>query len=444
LATSRYPLSLQILLGVAFLALPCAAWSKDPAWLSLGANGQVLARTVVKAGCPQIAVDGKQTAMTARLAPGSRTPPAGQRLVCEANVSGAKTVRIAGKKLRMPSATPERIVVIGDTGCRIKVEAAGSGTADLDSEQGHGPPKVQDCNNGTLWPFKAIAAAAVKSKPDLVIHVGDYIYREAACPPDYSKDCGGSPWGDKWETWDADFFSPAEPLLAAAPWIFVRGNHEICARAGKGWFYYLDQDAYTQNDRCADDTPIRNVTIGGFQALVVDSSNAPDADPTPAQVENFTRQFEAASATRPTNAWFLSHRPIWAAKAGEKGERDKLRTLNATLQGAWAAAPIPGVTMIVAGHTHLFELLSFTQPLPPQVVVGNGGTDLAHKIKAALAGQSIGTATVARGDSVDDFGYALTKPAGGGKGWSLRLHDTKGKKVLECTIADGVTQCKDN
>ena len=55
--------------------------------------------------------------------------------------------------------------------------------------------------------------------------------------------------------------------------------------------------------------------------------------------------------------------------------------------------------MVVAGHTHLFELLSFKQPLPPQVVVGNGGTDLAHKIKTSLIGQSIGTGTVLNSDS---------------------------------------------
>src|ERR1700687_4869229 len=77
----------KILLSVAMLALPCAVWANDPAWLSLGANGQVLARTAVKDSCPQIAVDGRQVAMTPRLARGSQTPPADQRLVCESDVS---------------------------------------------------------------------------------------------------------------------------------------------------------------------------------------------------------------------------------------------------------------------------------------------------------------------------------------------------------------------
>jgi len=33
---------------------------------------------------------------------------------------------------------------------------------------------------------------------------------------------------------------PAAPLLAAAPWLLVRGNHESCDRAGQGWWRFLD------------------------------------------------------------------------------------------------------------------------------------------------------------------------------------------------------------
>jgi hypothetical protein len=40
---------------------------------------------------------------------------------------------------------------------------------------------------------KTIAAR----KPSLVIHVGDYIYRESPCPAG-DKGCKGSPYGDNW------------------------------------------------------------------------------------------------------------------------------------------------------------------------------------------------------------------------------------------------------
>jgi hypothetical protein len=301
---------------------------------------------------------------------------------------------------------------------------------------------VQDCNDSKQWPFKAVAKAAAASKPDLIIHVGDYIYREAACPPGNSKDCKGSPWGDNWATWEADFFVPAAKLLVAAPWLFVRGNHEICKREGKGWFYYLDPSPYAKNECCADDSAARVVKAGSFQALVIDSSGAPDDNPPPAQIAAFTSQFKAAAGTNLANAWLLSHRPIWAAKAGEKADRAKLRLLNATLQGAWSAAPVPGVILVVSGHTHLFELLGFGNKQPTQLVIGNGGTDLAHKISTSLAGQSIGGSTVAYGTSVDDFGYVLLEADKGG-GWSLRLHDAKGKRKLNCTVAVSNVQCKE-
>ena len=89
------------------------------------------------------------------------------------------------------------------------------------------------------WPFASVAASAADWDPDLIIHVGDYLYRESPCPAD-NAGCAGSPYGDTWATWNADFFEPAAPLLDAAPWILVRGNHEDCSREGTGWFRYLD------------------------------------------------------------------------------------------------------------------------------------------------------------------------------------------------------------
>ena len=116
---------------------------------------------------------------------------------------------------------PSRVVVIGDTGCRIK------GTA------------VQDCNDPSKWPFASVASKAAESKPDLVIHVGDYLYREEPCPAGSQASCGGTPAGDTWAAWNADFFTPAKNLLAAAPWAFARGNHRIVRRCSwRGWFYY--------------------------------------------------------------------------------------------------------------------------------------------------------------------------------------------------------------
>jgi hypothetical protein len=90
------------------------------------------------------------------------------------------------------------------------------------------------------WPFHFIADVVAQTKPDLVIHVGDYHYRETPCPRGHDG-CAGSPFGDTWSVWRADFFAPADTLLKMDPWVFVRGNHELCDRGGKGWSRMLER-----------------------------------------------------------------------------------------------------------------------------------------------------------------------------------------------------------
>ena len=111
--------------------------------------------------------------------------------------------------------------MIGDTGCRLKGK------------------EIQACNDPTAYPFAKTAQLAAAWKPDLVLHVGDYHYRENECPAS-APGCEGSPWGYGWDAWSADFFSPGAPLLNAAPMVMVRGNHENCFRAGQGWMRFLD------------------------------------------------------------------------------------------------------------------------------------------------------------------------------------------------------------
>ena len=50
----------------------------------------------------------------------------------------------------------------------------------------------------------------------------------------------------------ADLFTPAKPLLAAAPWVFVRGNYEACFGAGQGWFRFLDSQPWREARSCND------------------------------------------------------------------------------------------------------------------------------------------------------------------------------------------------
>ena len=188
--------------------------------MQTGPEGSVIARVIsLKERCPDIVLDGVRVQMSVRSEPSEQFPV----LVCETEVpGGTESARVGGRDLKLPKQNSTKIVIIGDTGCRLE-------TGD--------PP--QSCNDPQAWPFEKVARTAASLEPDLVIHVGDYLYREDACP-EGDTGCEGSPFGDNFATWDADFFRPADSLLRNAPWVFSRGNHEECSRAGPGWFNFLD------------------------------------------------------------------------------------------------------------------------------------------------------------------------------------------------------------
>jgi Calcineurin-like phosphoesterase len=268
------------------------------------------------------------------------------------------------------------------------------------------------------------------AKPDLVIHVGDYVYRESACPP-RDQGCKGSPYGDDWATWKADFFAPAAPALLAAPWIVVRGNHEICKRAGAGYFRLLDPAPATSAPPCAELIRHYTVTLAGQSFIVLDSSNA--ADTCPCDTAAYAAEF---AAMRPAaGTWLVSHRPVW-------GFRTHRKTINATLQQALPNGRLPdGITLALAGHIHVWEALSFADKRPPQFVLGTGGTLLTGKVKGSLTGGKIGGTTVSYGRADLRFGFTTLEPAAPGR-WSATFRDIGGKSYFGCTIATGEVACE--
>src|ERR1051325_9532261 len=99
-------------------------------------------------------------------------------------------------------------------------------------------------------------------------------------------------------------------LLPAAPWIFIRGNHEICSRAGAGWFQYLDGGAYSAD--CSTHSAPYSVSTGALQFLVMDSSAVSDEDVVPSEVDLYAADLSALKATQPASpvAWRLAHHPL--------------------------------------------------------------------------------------------------------------------------------------
>jgi hypothetical protein len=97
---------------------------------------------------------------------------------------------VAGKNLPLPKPVPLKILILGDTGCRMK----SSDNA------------FQSCDDMNKWAFSTVAKTAASFAPDLVVHVGDYHYRENPCPEN-NAGCAGSPWGYGWDAWQADFYA---------------------------------------------------------------------------------------------------------------------------------------------------------------------------------------------------------------------------------------------
>ena len=396
---------------LALVQLVACAQTLTPAWIELGEGGRAIARVIVNsaADCPSLDVDGDKVAMSPR-----NPVPAGFRPACEAAIpSSAVRASLNSQVLPLPHADPVNIVVLGDTGCRIKGD------------------QIQDCN--TEWPFEQVADAAASVRPNLVIHVGDYLYREDECPADARKKCGGSPHGDNWETWQADFFRPAAKLLASAPWSFSRGNHEDCGRSWRGWFYYLDPRPW-QPGPCDSMSPPYMVQLGAFQLIEFDSSAVRSAAD-PGQVKLFASELTALHAQ---NAWLVDHHPFWAFKPGKPGSPAIAET--DVLQRAWEQSSPQGIGMVLSGHTHVFELLSYGKDRPLQIVAGDAGTSLDHGVRRRMNGFEIYGMMVEQSEDADEFGYTLLSKTK--TGWDLSLRNLKTKEVLNCAIQGRTAKCK--
>jgi hypothetical protein len=374
--------------------------------------------------CPLFVADGKTIAMQLRSAPGDNYPIR----VCSTVIATSTTkASINQIPLPLPAARPNRILVIGDTGCRLKGKVA------------------QACNDAALWPFRLGADIGAELKPDLVIHVGDFHYRETACP-DGNTGCAGSPYGDSWAVWRADFFSPAELLLRSTPWIFVRGNHEECDRGGKGWARTLDPypwDATSGAVGCLGPAQPFAVKLPGLSIVVMDMSTADDTKVNAEQVAFYRKQFESVRTLAPEGpVWLTFHRPIWSADGTEVVE--KLGGDNKTLAAAATGSIPANVQAILSGHQHKFEVDAYVEDLPIQVISGHGGDNLEVKPPENPAGLVINGVTIKNGFAKPrTFGFAmLERPANGSEdSWTITDYDTHGHPLGACKLIGRAVDC---
>jgi hypothetical protein len=262
--------------------------------------------------------------------------------------------------------------------------------------------------------------------------------------------------------WEADFFAPAAKLLAAAPWIVVRGNHESCARAGQGWWRFLDPRPLAARQDCdaaADDAigdfsepyavPLGTDAASDTQFIVFDSSRVgvTPLRPGTAMFENYRAQFARAFAlaSRRPDTFFMDHHPVLAF-APNPAKPEAPYPGNAGLQSVLQALePITlfpsGIKALLSGHVHLFEVVSFSTPHPPQFVSGIGGDWVDTHLPLPLAA-SLTPAPGAMVSSIvatNRFGF-VTMQRDDAR-WTMTARDINGYPMTTCALTGRSVDC---
>ncbi|TFW32146.1 metallophosphoesterase [Massilia horti] len=452
--------SRALLLGAGAALSGCAflqpAHPPEAAYVVLGEGGAPIARVLTTAAsCPSITLDHRELPMTVRapLAPipergaahPNGVPPSSPVLTCELPIpAGTRQASVARQALPLPHASFDRIVVIGDTGCRLKGREA------------------QDCNDPQAFPFATVAASAARFKPDLIVHVGDYHYREDPCPAGRAG-CAGSPWGYGWDAWNADFFAPGAALLKAAPWVMARGNHESCVRGGQGFWRFLDPRPLVPgrdcdapaNDHVGDYGDPYAVPLGGdAQLIVFDSSNTSykgfqPGDPRIANYADTWRKVAALAQQAQYNI-AVDHHPLFGfgatrnAKTGEAqlfgGDAGLLQSFGALDAGILP----PSISMLLSGHVHLWEQVSFSSSHPTQFVSGFSGTaeDIVPLPESVPSGVTPAPGAVVEHMSswIDGFGF-MTMERSGANAWLVKVWDRDGNERNSCQVTGRKSVC---
>ena len=428
------------------------------------------ARAVLPAGarCPTLdaTVDGtlRHVPMVARR-PASTTGAAFASLfVCRAALPAGATRATVGA-VSVPAALPGRITrvaLLADTGCSV-------------------PPgkPAQDCASAAKWPLARVAASIARSHPDLVMHIGDYFYREGECSEAMAARCGTSPgqlpgaaFDDSAYGWLADAILPMSPLFAAAPIVMTRGNHEACDRAGNGWYLFFDPWPDTAQ-RCAPDaagsvptavspTWVRDFPLGNGRSLhiaVVDSAygNDPAVSSWLPHQEPLYAAAEGLSPARPgRESWLITHRPIFGSMEWLSAKTHQLYWTWISADQTAAALPhLAPFSLILGSHIHAAEANQLPG-MPGQLVIGNSGTELTafttpFELPAygplrnedgtpmvtefALPGNATSTWNASR------FGWILAIPGAQAGQWRFSQRSPNGVEFARCGLAHRTIAC---
>jgi hypothetical protein len=234
----------------------------------------------------------------------------------------------------------------------------------------------------------------------------------------------------------------------------TRGNHEICRRAGEGWFRFLE--APKPGAACAHVSASFVADLGGIGFLVMDSAAVAakegddeddEGDAGPEVLASgelrdaLRRNYEAVAAHIPRSAWLVTHAPFNGVRV-DKDTGDN-RSDNTLLQETLGPMLPSGVEMIVSGHIHLFEALNFSDGRPPQLVVGTGGDKLGKRPKHLEETEGLPVRKPAI--ALKQFGFMVwDRDASAENAWTGNLFDENGRSSVKCVLQDRKLSCAEN
>jgi hypothetical protein len=250
-------------------------------------------------------------------------------------------------------------------------------------------------------------------------------------------------------------------MLASAPIVVARGNHEECSRGGNGYFIYMDPRKGTEG-ACAPffgsdgklTVPVDNLTPTfaadlrvdadrRLRLVVVDSAGAGDCQPTSVVPLQRTRFERARQLAQGSESWLLVHRPIVGWQPSDDcGPDGGWITADQAIASKGLLAPFQ---MILSSHIHLAQVVNIPG-IPSQFVVGNGGTLLEPgNAPVGSTGPTFQGASYPAPTSswmAIRFGYVTATP-NPGTGWKMQMRDPDGGVFATCTLASKRIECRD-
>ncbi len=435
------------------------------------AKSQLQARLVIPAGlnCPALQIkvatsNGTKTRKKksrVRIAGASTKAAFSDVQVCQSNLPKAAIWARFGSAI-VPASLPKKVrkvAIIGDTGCWMKGST------------------IQNCSSSQDWPLARNARSIAKARPDAVLFLGDYLYREAPCPPDQQLACGGSPppvggmpFKDQQYSWFADVMIPMAPMLAQTPILPVRGNHEACNRGGNGFFLFFDASKLgaascapnANNEVLSNNVPTYAIDLPlgpgrTLRTIAVDTAYGSDEEVTDGvstQRPEYQKARQLASKKKGRESWLLTHRPIYGLTSTEFLEKPTDSPWGSADQAASASGLLGNFKAIFSSHIHLTQQVTIPG-YPNQFIVGNGGTLLDPTTGYGIPSNPPLTNGLGQPLSPDyppypnatsqwtdvRFGHVIAKPLKKAPRWELKFKSPSGKTFRTCKMVKQAASC---